>query len=104
MPKKTNILFPRIQRLLTALGENIHLARLRRRFSAVMVAERANITRNTLRAIEHGNPGVAFGAYVNVLFVLGLENDLELVACDDILGRKLQDLELPVRARAPKSK
>lgn len=87
---------------LTTLGENIRLARLRRRFSAAIVAERAGISRNTLRGIERGDASVTFGAYANVLLSLGLEKDLELIAKDDVLGRKLQDAGLPVRARAPK--
>jgi len=37
---------------------------------------------------------VAFGAYFNVLRVLGLQDDVLKLAADDVLGRKLQDLEL----------
>ena len=47
-------------------------------------------------------PGVAFGSYAQVLFVLNLEKDLLKVAVDDILGRKLQDAALIVKERAPK--
>ena len=39
---------PSIQKVLFALGENIKLARLRRKLSAEQVAERANISRKTL--------------------------------------------------------
>ena len=39
-----------------------------------------------------------------VLFVLGMVNDLDTVAADDLLGRKLQDLELEPKKRAPKRK
>ncbi len=104
MGRQKNTILPKLQRILKELGENIRLARLRRRFSALLVAERAGISRNTLRAIELGSPQVTFGAYVNVLSCLGLENDLTLIARDDELGRKLQDAHLPVRARAPKVK
>ena len=94
--------FPSLRRISAELGENIRLARLRRKLPATMVAKRAGIARNTLRAIEQGNPKVTFGAYVNVLFILGLENDMKLIARDDDLGRKLQDAGLPTKARAPR--
>ena len=55
MGREKTIVLPLLQRLLAELGENIRLARLRRRFSAAMVAERAGIARNTLRAIERGD-------------------------------------------------
>jgi len=84
------------------MGENIRLARLRRKFSAALVSERAGISRTTLRAIERGAPSVTFGAYAAVLFSLGLEKDLLIIAKDDELGRKLQDLGLPTKSRAPR--
>jgi len=102
MGRRKNAIFPALHRILVELGENIRLARLRRRFSASVVAERAGISRNTLRSIEHGNPSVTFAAYANVLFSLGLEKDLRLIARDDELGRKLQDAGLPTKARAPR--
>jgi transcriptional regulator with XRE-family HTH domain len=102
MPREKPILFPSLRRLLEGLGENIRLARLRRKFSAAQVAERAGITRNTLRSIERGDPGVMIGAYAKVMFCLGLEKDIGLIAHDDELGRKLQDANLLVRERAPK--
>ncbi len=104
MSREKNIILPSLQRLLTELGENIRLARLRRKFSAALVAERAGISRNTLRAIERGDASVTFGAYANVLLSLGLEKDLRLIARDDELGRKLQDAGLTTKARAPKSR
>ena len=102
MARKKVIIMPALQRLLKEVGENIRLARLRRRISSVLLAERAGIARNTLRAIERGDPNVTFGAYVNALLSLGLQNDLHLIARDDELGRKLQDANLPVKARAPR--
>lgn len=104
MGREKVIVLPRLRRILAELGENVRLARLRRKLAAAMVAERAGIARNTLRSIEQGDPRVTFGAYVNVLLTLGLENDLKLIAQDDELGRKLQDAGLPTKARAPRIK
>jgi len=103
MPKKLPVLLPSVQRTLEALGENIRLARLRRDLSAEMVAERAGISRQTLSALENGSGSVSMATWIQVLFVLGLEKDLEAVARDDELGRTLQDAKLPTRRRARKS-
>ncbi len=84
------------------MGKNLRLARLRRRLSAEQLALRAGISRSTLWMIEKGSPAVAIGAYAQVLFVLGLDNDLLAVGSDDELGRKLQDTQLQVKKRAPK--
>ncbi len=100
--KREKILLPRHQRILGRMGENIRLARLRRKLSQEQVAERTGIGRSTLWKIERGAPEVAIGSYLQVLFILGMENDLELVGRDDLLGRKLQDAGLSVKRRAPK--
>lgn len=103
MSKKATVVLPQTQEILNQLGEQIRLARLRRHLSAELVAERAGISRMTLSNIEKGSPSVAIGSYAAVLHALnGMDKDLLLVAKDDELGRKLQDLELPTRRRAPK--
>lgn len=66
------------------------------------MAERAAISRNTLLAIEQGASTMSMGAYLQVLFLLGLEKTILLLAAHDVLKRKLQDAELVVSARAPK--
>ena len=105
MGRKAVVLLPQAQQLLSQVGEQIRLARLRRRLPSELVAERAGISRATLVAIENGSPSVSMGAYVAVLHALGgLEKDLLLIARDDELGRKLQDLGLPQRRRAPRRK
>ncbi len=102
MAQNKTVLFPKTVAILETLGENIRLARLRRNVSSSLQAERAGISRPTLTMIEKGAPSVALGSYVQVLVALGMEKDLLQVAADDELGRKLQDLNLPVRRRAPK--
>ena len=94
MKSKKQLLFPKYQKILEQTGENIKLARKRRKFTAIQVAERAGINRSTLYEIEKGNPSVSLGAYFNTLRVLGLQNDFLKLAADDEYGRKLQDLEL----------
>ena len=96
------VLLPRLQAALTEMGDNIRLARLRRRLSSAQVAERAGISRPTLLNIEKGAPSVSVGSYALVLFVLGLDKSLTQVAADDALGRKLQDAGLLVGERAPR--
>jgi transcriptional regulator with XRE-family HTH domain len=83
------------------VGENIRLARLRRGFSMELVTDRAGMSRTTLSSVEKGEPGVTFGTYVNVLYILGLHQDILLLAKDDELGRKLQDFKFPQRKRSP---
>jgi transcriptional regulator with XRE-family HTH domain len=78
------------------------MARLRRRYSAESVAKRAGIARATLFRVEQGDPGVSIGTLASVLRVLGIQDDLDLVGRDDVLGRKLQDLQLPTRKTAPR--
>ncbi len=102
MGRKEQVLTPSLNRLMKVIGENIHLARLRRKFSAELLSERAGISRPTLRAIERGDPKVSFAAYASVLACLGLEKDLLNIARDDELGRKLQDAELIPRKRSPR--
>lgn len=102
--KREVVIMPSSGRILSKLGANIKLARLRRRLTTEQVAERAGISRATLWQVEKGAPSVAMGIYCQVLFVLGLEKDLLKLAADDELGRKLQDAELVVKERAPKKK
>lgn len=103
MNKRGVIVSPKTAEILEQMGEQIKLARLRRRLSAELVAERAGISRATLWNVEKGSPSVAIGLYATVLHALGnMDSDFLLVAKDDELGRTLQDLELPVRRRAPK--
>ena len=103
MPRNTHPPLPAVARTLAELGENIRLARKRRKLSASLLAERAGMTRPTLRAIERGEPGVTLGSYANVLHCLGLEKDLTAVGRDDELGRKLQDAVLGSRVSREKS-
>lgn len=94
MNSRKALLLPKYLKIFEGIGENIKLARKRRKLTAEQVAERAGIHRATLHRVEKGDPSVAIGIYFNVLKVLNLENNFDNIANDDKLGRKLQDLDL----------
>lgn len=94
MKNKKAVLFPKYQKIMEQVGENIKLARKRRKLNTIQVSERAGINRRTLYEIEKGNSKVAIGSYFNVLVALGLQDDFLKLATDDEFGRKLQDLDL----------
>ena len=86
------------------MGTQVRLARLRRKLSVELVAERAGISRQTVIAVEKGMSSVSIGIVANVLLALGLQDDILLIARDDILGRTLQDCDVKIHRRAPKRK
>ncbi|HKK76702.1 MAG TPA: helix-turn-helix transcriptional regulator [Saprospiraceae bacterium] len=102
MGAKRPKLLPKEKRILENLGENIKLARLRRKLTAEQVADRANISRKTLWHIEKGSEHISIGMILQVLSVLGFKNELAEIAKDDLLGRKLQDMDLITKKRGSK--
>jgi transcriptional regulator with XRE-family HTH domain len=94
MNSKRQIVFPKHLKILQSVGENIKLARKRRKLTTLQVSERASIDRTTLYQIEKGAPSVSMGAYFNVMRVLGLQDDFLKLASDDKQGRTIQDLDL----------
>ena len=94
MNSKRQFVFPKHLKILQSVGENIKLARKRRRLTSIQVSERAAIDRTTLYQIEKGTPSVSMGAYFNVMRVLGLQDDFLKLASDDKQGRTIQDLDL----------
>ena len=103
MSKQMTAILPQTQKILETMGAQIKLARLRRRLSAELIAERAGISRATLWSVEKGAASVSMGSYAAVLHALNnMDSDLLLIAKDDEFGQKLRDLELVTRKRAPK--
>ena len=95
MERRKTIVMPGTKKILEQLGNQIRLARLRRKISAKLVCERASISRATLWSIEKGSPSVSIGAYAVALHALnGMDKDLLLVAKDDELGNLLLEIEL----------
>ena len=101
MPKRMHPVFPRTQRLAEGLGERLRLARVRRRIPLAELAARTGASRITLAKLERGDSSVGFGVLLRVLSVLGLEDDLDKLAGDDVLGRRLQDADLGRARRRP---
>ena len=90
---------------LQIVGEQLRLARLRRKLPMEQIAQRASCSIPTLTKVEKGDPTVSMGIYLRVLHALGLGKDILKLAADDPLGRNLQDLGLPFnRQRAAKTK
>jgi transcriptional regulator with XRE-family HTH domain len=98
----TNLPIPVISAL-RKLGQDINDARRRRRITAQLMAQRAGLSRSTIGKIEKGNPTTSMGSYGAVLFVLGMEKRLsDLVdSMHDLVGRRLEDENLPQRVRLP---
>jgi transcriptional regulator with XRE-family HTH domain len=87
-------MFPTALKQISDLGERLRLARRRREITAGLFAERMGVSRETLRRLEKGDPTIALGTYLRALRVLGLDKDVDAIASDDVLGRKLQDIAL----------
>lgn len=95
--------FPKALTRMQSFGARLKLSRLRRQLSVAVVCIRMPCSRATWQRIEAGDPTVAMGRYDRALEVLGLAADLDQLAADDELGRRLQDLSIKQRVRAPKA-
>ncbi|MEZ6049660.1 MAG: hypothetical protein R3C11_29585 [Planctomycetaceae bacterium] len=94
------------QRAMRKLGRDIAAARRRRRIPVAVMAQRASISRMTLNRVEKGEPGVAMGTYVTVLFVLGMVDRIgQLVDVrEDEVGLALEEERLPQRIRSKRKR
>jgi transcriptional regulator with XRE-family HTH domain len=105
--QKTDLTTPiPVRHAMRKLGQDIRDARLRRRISTEMLAERASISRMTLYNVERGDVNVSVGSYATILFVLGMIDRLKNLAdaSEDTLGRQLEEERLPKRIRTPRKK
>lgn len=96
MPKKITI-SPAAGRELRKLGARLREARIRRRLTQELVAERAGMTRPTLRRAERGDPSVSAGSYALILQALGLLDGWGVIA--DPVGDLLAAEQLPKSVR-----
>jgi transcriptional regulator with XRE-family HTH domain len=68
--------------LLLQLGDRLKRLREARGLGTVEMAHRVGITRNTLRAVEAGDPAPSIGTYLRVMSALGISGELALLAGD----------------------
>ncbi len=84
---------------LKILGEQIKYARLRRKLSVTVVAERSGLSRPTIYAVENGDPSTAIAAYAGVMMAIGMPDEITLPLREDPLGRLIQDTDLHISRR-----
>jgi hypothetical protein len=70
-PKALQTLPPATAQALRGLGENLAIARVRRRESQRTWAKRLGISVPTLIRMERGDPGVSVGIYATALWLIG---------------------------------
>ena len=104
MPVKSPSLPLPVSRALRTLGRDLAVARKKRRISAVEMAERLFISRDTLWRMESGDSTVAIGTLATALFVLQLHDRLATLAAagGDTLGLEKEAELLPQRIRRSK--
>lgn len=89
-----------LQRLVD-LGARIRVARTHRRWRLVDMVNKSGFSRNTIESVERGEPGTSIAAYFHILWIMGLDRELELVADPglDQNGMALQISSLDKRVR-----
>ena len=88
-----------VEQILSQIGTNIRIARLRRKLRLEDLAERVGVSRYVMSDIEKGKPTTAIASYIGALWALGLSDDLKNIADPD------RDTEGKIfeHARAPKT-
>lgn len=109
MPKSAQIAVhppAEIETILRRLGRNIRIARLRREMTQAELAERVSVSRVLISQVEKGNPKTSIAVYLGALWVLGLLDELTVVADPDkdVEGRTLERLRYPQRARSQRGR
>jgi transcriptional regulator with XRE-family HTH domain len=107
MPKSPQALVsmpPAAAAALRALGENLAIARVRRRESQRAWARRLGVSVPTLIRMERGDPGVGAGIYVTALWLMGRVSALPAVAAPaEDQGALESDVREALKRRAVRS-
>lgn len=83
------------------LGDRLKRLRNAQGVGTVEMAARAGISRNTLRAIEAGDPGTSMGTYLRIMAILGVGADLALLASDTLAPAPAGSAAARSRRNAP---
>jgi len=95
---------PAAAQALRTLGENLAIARVRRRESQRVWAKRLGISVPTLIRMERGDPGVGAGIYATALWLIGRANALpDLAAPEADRAAVERDVRGAVERRASRS-
>jgi transcriptional regulator with XRE-family HTH domain len=93
-----------VQRQIEALGQRLRAARMRRSMTQEVMAEREGVSVPTLAKLENGDPSTSLATVLRALTVLGLADDIDLIAVQDTLGRELQDNALRRTNTSPRKR
>lgn len=101
-----DILPPQVRRSLLKFGQDISIARRKRRLSVAMMVERVGVSKATWQRLEKGDPTVSIAAYAQTIFVLGLGTPFsELIdQSQDEQGLLFENEHLPKRIRTSSAK
>lgn len=89
------------RQLLLQLGDRLVRLRKAQGLGTVEMAARAGISRNTLRAVEAGDPAPSLGTYLRVMSVLGVSGELALLAGDTLQAAPADSAAARSRRMAP---
>lgn len=95
---------PAAAQALRALGENLAIARVRRRESQRAWAKRLGVSVPTLIRMERGDPGVGAGIYATALWLIGTVKGLpDLAAPEADRGAIERDVRSAMRRRTARA-
>lgn len=96
---KANWMTRQLAENLCVMGEQLKMARMRRKLTMEIVAARAQCSRQTLARLESGSPEVSVGVLARVLNALQMPDELLLIAKNDEMGKVIQDIDLKNKKR-----
>lgn len=75
-----SLMAPEMLDRIRSLGLRIKQARINRKWRQEDVVSRSGLSRSTIESIEKGAPGTSISSYLHVLWVMGLDRELDLIA------------------------